>query len=77
MDGEMVGATSSVAYGYTAEKIMAFAYIKPEAACRKGAEVVIAGEPRSRLSLVSRLRPNERAASRAGLRRRNSVCRIT
>ncbi len=47
MDGVAVGATSSVAYGPTVGKILAFAYVKPEAA-RPGQalEVVIMGVPR-------------------------------
>lgn len=32
MDGEVVGTTSSVVYGHSVGKILAFAYIKPEAA---------------------------------------------
>ena len=32
MDGAVVGSTSSVAYGHSVGKILAFAYIKPEAA---------------------------------------------
>ncbi|MEM7462293.1 MAG: FAD-dependent oxidoreductase [Pseudomonadota bacterium] len=32
MNGQVVGATSSIAYGYTIGKILAFAYVKPEAA---------------------------------------------
>ncbi|MEM0978253.1 MAG: FAD-dependent oxidoreductase [Pseudomonadota bacterium] len=48
MDGEVVGATSSVAYGHTVGKILAFAYVKPKAATPGQAlEVVIAGEPRA------------------------------
>ena len=51
-DGVMVGATSSVAYGYTAGKIMAFAYIKPSAAKPGQAlEVVIDSEPRGAVVL--------------------------
>ncbi len=47
MNGETVGATSSIAYGHTVGAILAFAYVRPEAA-RPGAEleVVIMGEPR-------------------------------
>ncbi|MEO0341900.1 MAG: FAD-dependent oxidoreductase [Pseudomonadota bacterium] len=48
MDGEVVGATSSVAYGHTVGKILAFAYVKPKAATSgQVLEVLIAGEPRS------------------------------
>jgi hypothetical protein len=32
LDGAVVGSTASVAYGHTVGKILAFAYIKPEAA---------------------------------------------
>jgi dimethylglycine dehydrogenase len=47
VNGARVGATSSVAYGHSVGKILAFAYVKPEAA-RPGTdiEVVIMGEPR-------------------------------
>ena len=31
-DGRVVGSTSSVAYGHSVGKVLAFAYIKPEAA---------------------------------------------
>ncbi len=52
MNGEKVGSTSSMAYGYTAEKIMAFAYITPEAASPGQAlEVVIANSPRAAVVL--------------------------
>ena len=52
MNGEKVGSTSSMAYGYTAEKIMAFAYITPEAASLGQAlEVVIANSPRAAMVL--------------------------
>jgi dimethylglycine dehydrogenase len=47
MGGAVVGATSSVALGPTVGKILAFAYVTPEAA-RPGTalEVVIHGRPR-------------------------------
>jgi len=46
--GEVVGTTSSVAYGHSVGKILAFGYIKPEAAASgTELEVVIAGNPRS------------------------------
>jgi dimethylglycine dehydrogenase len=32
LDGEVVGSTASVAFGHTVGTILAFAYIKPEAA---------------------------------------------
>jgi dimethylglycine dehydrogenase len=34
LDGQTVGSTASVAYGHTVGKILAFAYLKPEAAAR-------------------------------------------
>ena len=47
VDGNTVGSTSSVAYGPTSEKVLAFAFIKPEHhEIGKEVEVVIAGEPR-------------------------------
>jgi dimethylglycine dehydrogenase len=48
MDGKVVGSTASVAYGHTVGKILAFAYVKPEAAVPGTAlEVVIMGAPRA------------------------------
>jgi len=47
MNGEVVGTTSSIAYGHSVGKILAFAYVRPEAAKPGTAlEVVIMGEPR-------------------------------
>lgn len=47
MDGNVVGSTSSVAYGHTVGKVLAFAYIKPEAATPgQNLEVVVMGQPR-------------------------------
>lgn len=48
LNGKVVGSTASVAYGPTVGKILAFAYVKPEAA-RAGTEleVTIAGAPRA------------------------------
>jgi len=48
LDGRVVGSTASVAYGYTVGKILAFAYIKPEAA-KPGTslQVVVHGKPRA------------------------------
>ena len=44
----VVGTTSSIAYGHSVGKILAFAYVKPEAAEPGTAlEVVIMGEPRA------------------------------
>ncbi len=47
MNGAVVGSTSSMAYGHTIGKILAFAYIKPEAAMPDTSlEVVIMGTAR-------------------------------
>jgi len=47
LNGEVVGSTSSVAFGPTVGKILAFAYIRPAAATPGQAlEVVIQGKPR-------------------------------
>jgi dimethylglycine dehydrogenase len=47
LNGEVVGATASVAYGHTVGKILGFAYIKPHAATPgTELEIIIAGEPR-------------------------------
>ena len=48
LDGAVVGSTASVAYGPTVGKILAFAYVRPEAATPGQAlEVVIHGAPRT------------------------------
>ena len=48
LDGETVGATSSVAYGHTVGKILAFAYVEPRAATPgRTLEVLVAGSPRA------------------------------
>jgi len=48
MNDKVVGTTSSVVYGHTVGKILAFGYVKPEAAeSDTELEVVIAGNPRS------------------------------
>ncbi|MGI3186995.1 FAD-dependent oxidoreductase [Nioella aestuarii] len=48
LDGKVVGATASVAYGHTVGKILAFAYLKPHATTPGTAlEVLIAGKPRA------------------------------
>ncbi len=48
LDGRVVGSTASVAYGHTVGKILAFAYVKPEAATPGTAlQVVIHGQPRA------------------------------
>lgn len=47
LDGAVVGSTTSVVYGHTVGKILAFAYVKPEAAVAGTAlEVLVLGEPR-------------------------------
>ncbi|WP_424988313.1 FAD-dependent oxidoreductase [Microbulbifer sp. S227A] len=46
-EGHIVGATASVVYGHTVGKILAFAYIKPQAHIPgRAIEVIIAGKPR-------------------------------
>ncbi|MEO0328483.1 MAG: FAD-dependent oxidoreductase [Pseudomonadota bacterium] len=53
MNGNVVGSTSSVAYGHTVGKILAFAYVKPEAAnSGTDLEILIAGEPRNAIVLA-------------------------
>ncbi|MGI9433778.1 MAG: aminomethyltransferase family protein, partial [Geminicoccaceae bacterium] len=48
MKGEVVGTISSIAYGHSVDKILAFAYVRPEAAEPGTAlEVMIMGEPRA------------------------------
>ncbi len=47
LDGEVVGSTSSMVFGHTVGRILAFAYLKPHAASAGTAlEVVVAGQPR-------------------------------
>ena len=47
-NAEVVGSTASIVFSPTVNKILAFAYIKPDAAMAgTQLEVVIAGEPRS------------------------------
>lgn len=47
MDGVVVGSISSIAYGHSVGKILAFAYVKPGASEPGTAlEVVIMGKPR-------------------------------
>ncbi len=56
MDGNVVGSTSSVAYGHTVGKVLAFAYIKPEAATPgQNLEVVVMGQPARPLCWVNLL----------------------
>ncbi len=46
--GKVVGSTASVAYGHSVGKILAFAYVTPEAAAPgTKVEVLIAGQPRT------------------------------
>jgi len=48
VDGKVVGATASVAYGYSVGKILAFAFVKPHINIPgTEVEVVIAGKPRT------------------------------
>ena len=48
LNGNVVGSTSSVAFGHSVGKILAFAYLKPVAAVPETQlEVVIAGRPRA------------------------------
>ena len=47
LNGKPVGLTSSVAYGHSVGTVLAFAYVKPEAAAPgTEVEVVLLGEPR-------------------------------
>ena len=47
LNGKPVGLTSSVAYGHSVGKILAFAYVKPEAALPgTEVEVMLLGDPR-------------------------------
>lgn len=47
MNGKVIGATSSVAYGHSVGKVLAFAYVKPEAATAgQDLDVVIMNAPR-------------------------------
>ncbi len=51
--GQVVGSTASVAYGHSVRQLLAFAYLKPEAATTDSElEVVIAGVPRRARVLV-------------------------
>ncbi|MGI9418037.1 MAG: glycine cleavage T C-terminal barrel domain-containing protein, partial [Geminicoccaceae bacterium] len=53
MNGRVVGSTSSVAYGYSVGKILAFAYVRPEAAeAGTSLDVMIMGEPRTAVVLA-------------------------
>ena len=47
VDGQQVGSTSSMAYGHTVGKVLAFAYVKPEALKATGKiEIMIMNKPR-------------------------------
>ncbi|HAR53023.1 MAG TPA: glycine cleavage system protein T, partial [Roseovarius nubinhibens] len=47
LQGKVVGSTASVAYGHSCGKILAFAYVRPDAnLAGTEVEVVIAGTPR-------------------------------
>jgi len=66
MDGQVVGSTSSVAYGHSVGKIMAFAYIKPEAAKPGQAlEVMIMNAPRKAVVLGDAAYDSENLLPRA------------
>ena len=48
LKGRVVGSTTSVAYGHSVGKILAFAYLKPEAAAPEtNLEVLLLGKPRA------------------------------
>ncbi len=48
LDGECVGSTASMAYSPTVDKVLGFAYLKPEASqAGQVLQVIIAGEPRT------------------------------
>ena len=48
LDGTVVGATASVVYSPTVDKILAFAYVKPHANIDgQAVDVIIAGQPRA------------------------------
>ncbi|WP_299405767.1 FAD-dependent oxidoreductase [uncultured Roseobacter sp.] len=48
LNGELAGSITSIVYGHTARKILAFAYLKPEAAVSgTHLDVLIAGQPRA------------------------------
>ena len=51
-EGEVVGSVSSITYGHSVGKILAFAYVKPHAATSGTAlEVVVMNEPRPAMVL--------------------------
>ncbi|WP_299736752.1 FAD-dependent oxidoreductase [uncultured Roseobacter sp.] len=48
LNGELAGSITSIVYGHTVHKILAFAYLKPEAAVSgTHLDVLIAGQPRA------------------------------
>ena len=48
VDGQQVGSTTSMAYGHSVGKILAFAYVKPEALTATGkVEIMIMNKPRA------------------------------
>ena len=52
LDGKVVGSTTSVAYGHTVGKIVAFAYVQPAAAAPgTQLDVLLLGEPRAAVVL--------------------------
>ena len=66
MDGKVVGSTSSVAYGHSVGKIMAFAYIKPDAATPgQELEVMIMNAPRKAVVLGDAAYDSENLLPRA------------
>jgi len=48
MDGQVVGSVASIVFGHTVDKVLAFSYVKPEAATPgQLLEVIIAGDTRA------------------------------
>ena len=69
LNGEVVGATSSVAYGHSVGEILAFAYVSPRAAAPGTVlEVVIMGEPRAARVLDAPAYDPENRRPRADMR---------
>jgi hypothetical protein len=69
-DGAVVGSTASVAYGHTVGKVLAFAYVKPDAA-EPGARLEVFHERKWRRNRAGRGRPTiRRACCRAPTRPR-------
>ena len=51
-EGDVVGSVSSITYGHSVGKILAFAYVKPHAAMEGTAlEIVVMNEPRPAMVL--------------------------